>query len=53
MLLQLLQLKTEQIEFRGGREITSNTRTKTEKKVEKLRKTNVNELQLIGEIYFL
>ena len=31
ILLQLLQSKTEQIEFRGGREIRSNTQNKKEK----------------------
>ena len=49
MLLQLLQSKTEQIEFKGGREITRNT----PKKVETLMKININELQIIGETYVL
>ena len=47
MLLQLLQSKTKQLDFRGGREITSNTQNKREKK------SKINELQLIGETYFL
>ena len=45
------------MEFRGGREITSNTHTKKKKRKKKAKinekKLKMNELQLIGEIYFL
>ena len=48
IIIQLLQAKTEQMEFRGGREITSNAHTHKRKKKPKQKKQNKKK-----PLYFL